>query len=895
MIQREPSSTSTARFPITGRGWLYIALVVALILQTTIRAAECLDVFSSNLQTVPPGLDLPTFEYSASSTDLSGAALSVTAGEYRNITITQNGTANFTSANSIYRVNQLIVAKNASLTLAPGDYFIDTLVLELGATISLTNTGTVRLYINTLIAGKNASLAVGNTYLVVVAYNQVTLEQGVDFNGAMYVSGDFSVAKNAILTGAINVTGNATTDSKAQLNYDPGYISNADFNGMCGTATVIDHIELSTDGDALTCDSETLTIRACADASCTAVANGDVTVTLGITGNAFLDINPVTIPADSIAGIQLSLTDRTAETVTLSLSSATPLPTNGLICSNLSCEVIFNEAGYLLSLPNHAACSAQNLTIQAVKLADNGISCAPAYTGSQTINVAFNYQNPASGTIIPVLDGQPMAAAGVDQARTVTFDANAQTSLGFSYNDAGQLDIQISDAGLNGLSAATINTTIRPEKLLIYTADPASDCPGPDFGACSAFRSAGISGSSSSTFSLTVAGACADDSITGNFQMTAINLAPTLVAPATGSNATLATTSVDITTNGQAIVPQALSEVGVFSIIATPGSYFGETIAPTTSANIGRFTPHGFQITDNNPMLDDATCDFTYQGQETGFAPGLAPELTVTAVNSAGATTLNYGGNGVANNDFWKLDAIDYSDRTYNSLATPWAGSLTSVLGAAATSGAADYDGVHLITLNADTVTHNKASVAPQPGNDAPFDAQLTLTVTAASLTDTDGISYDPDSDGTADNYVSSTIDGTNVRWGRWYLENGFGSELQTIVMPGRAEFFTGSQFVTAGTDNCSTAPTTTLSNYSGNLNVGETIVSQSPISSGLINFNLSAPGTGNTGSVLLTLTTPSWLQYDYDGDGTADNARATATFGIYEGRRPVIIKRQTY
>jgi hypothetical protein len=36
-------------------------------------------------------------------------------------------------------------------------------------------------------------------------------------------------------------------------------------------------------------------------------------------------------------------------------------------------------------------------------------------------------------------------------------------------------------------------------------------------------------------------------------------------------------------------------------------------------------------------------------------------------------------------------------------------------------------------------------------------------------------------------------------------------------------------------------------------------------------------------------------MLYDYDGYTNLDNANATATFGIFEGRAPVIIKRQQF
>ncbi|RLA04687.1 MAG: hypothetical protein DRQ47_02965, partial [Gammaproteobacteria bacterium] len=87
------------------------------------------------------------------------------------------------------------------------------------------------------------------------------------------------------------------------------------------------------------------------------------------------------------------------------------------------------------------------------------------------------------------------------------------------------------------------------------------------------------------------------------------------------------------------------------------------------------------------------------------------------------------------------------------------------------------------------------------------------------------------------------------------------------------------------------------LSSYTDNLSSGETTL-PSPIpdiSSGLVALTLSAPGNGNDGSLLMTLTSPVWMMHDFNDDSTEENAAATGTFGIFKGKRPVIIRRQKY
>ena len=859
----------------------------------------CLDVFPGATQSPGPTLTIPTFETSSSNSDTSGGNLSLAAGDYKDVNVDQNGSLTFTTTDGTYKLNKLQTNKNATVTFAPGDYFIDQLQFDQGTTVSLSGSGTVRIYTNDLSMDKNVNLASGDTYLIIVAYSSdISIDQGLDFDGVLYTEGDVSIGKNSTVNGSIT-GGSFSFESNVTVNYDDSYVTNADFNGMCDGGTTpssLEYIEITTDGSALTCTSEEITLRACANSDCSTVATEDVIVTLGVTGNATWSTNPVTIPANSSSGVTVTLTDRTAETVTVSVSS-TSVATTGTSpqCSNGTCQVSFTDSGFLLSLPNHSSCAGSTLSIQAVQLSDTGNSCAPVYTGSQSVGFSFSYSNPATGSTTPVLDSTAMAAAGNTQIRTINFDSTASASLPFSYDDAGQLSVTVSDQGSNGLTSATVNTIVTPAKLLVFTNDANNACAGADYGSCTAFKTAGIPGDASSEFNLTVSGACADDTVTSNFELSSIALSPNLVAPSAGTNGSLGVTSVDITSGGTATVSQTISEVGAFTITATPGSYLGQSIPAATSSTIGRFTPDRFLIADNSPMLDDATCDFTYQGQDTGFAPGLAPEITVTAVNSNGATTVNYGGDGVANNDFWNLNSADYSGRTYTNQATPYPGSITATLNAVTIAGETDYDGIHTISFDNDSITHNKAGVTPQTTNDAPFDAEVLLTLTSASLTDTDSIFYDSDTNGVADDYQATTIDGTNIRWGRWSLENGFGSELQAISMNLTAQYFDGTQFVTATTDNCTSSVTLNLSNYTDNLSAGETTASQTAITSGIIPISLSAPGAGNTGSVLITVTTPSWLTYDYDGDAVAEDVQATATFGIYEGRRPIIIRRQTY
>jgi len=1092
--------------------WTKVVFSVSLVfIASQIQAANCIDVFSQATQESGPELILPTFQSTNSNNKLDSNNISAAAGEYEEIKVTSNGTLTFTSSDSTYTIDKLIIEERATVYMPPGDYWISELVIKRSADIIVQGSGTVRIYVDKANIERNVDFAKNNTYVIIVVYDEFKTERNFEFDGVLYSTSTVEIDRNSTINGAIHAD-DIDLGSGVDVNYDDDFVNNADFNGMCdglitgpptavasyemeeaswgavidsiggyngvayngantigsscrygqfdgvndyveiphnaalngtdaltyvayirpdswtgvdqiiaksvhgggsgraqmglfseggvfkgraetaggryeitaslpaiagdwvqvalvfdgtsltlyqdavavattnfgnttlnqttdpltiskrvGTDTyyfhglidevrvytdalsaqeILDlyntvtpcpltpslhHVEISTDGTALTCTSESVTVRACANADCSSVANQGVDITLSVTGgNASWNSNPITIPANSNAGVTATLTDRIAETVTIGASSS-PAATDATTCSNTSCNVIFSEAGYILSLANHNSCTAEPLMIQAVRLSDNGVSCAPAYTGNQTVNFAFDYSNPSSGSTIPTLANTAMAAATVNQNRTVFFDTNASASLDFSYQDAGQLTLTISDAGSNGLSSSSVNTVATPAKLIVSTAAANASCTGPDFGNCTEFRTAGVPGNTASEFPLSISAACADDTVTPNFQMNNIALSANLVAPITGTNTNLGTTSVDITSNGTATVTQTVTEVGAFSITATPGTYLGQTLAMATSNTLGRFTPDRLLVTDNNPMLTDATCNFSYQGQDIEFAPGLEPELTVTAVNSAGTTTRNYGGDGIANHDFWHLNPALLADRTYNNQVAAYSGTLSTTLGLTTTAGHTDYDGSNTFSFGNDLVNYNKTSVTPIVSDDAPFNANVTLDLSSASLTDTDGVFLDSNNDNIADNFQSNTIAGTNLRWGRWQVDNGFGSELQVMNIMAIAQYYNGSQFITSSSDSCTPTTTLGLSNYSGNLSAGETSASQTAISSGIIPISFTAPGAGNDGSLLITLTTPSWLQYDYDANGSLENASATVTFGIYQGKQPLIIKRQTY
>ncbi|HKQ30051.1 MAG TPA: DUF6701 domain-containing protein, partial [Burkholderiales bacterium] len=171
----------------------------------------------------------------------------------------------------------------------------------------------------------------------------------------------------------------------------------------------------------------------------------------------------------------------------------------------------------------------------------------------------------------------------------------------------------------------------------------------------------------------------------------------------------------------------------------------------------------------------------------------------------------------------------------------------------------------------------------------------------------------------------------TEVRSGRIAIQNAYGSELLDLFMPMRVQYYAAGNtgWVTNTLDECTAVTMSAFSNPQGNLAVAETCIQDigspgrsgsaptacaavGPIAeqfreggvagfSGDFNLYLRAPGTGNDGSVDVSLDlSPAglnmpWLRYDWDGVAGDNEPQGRATFGIFKGNRRHIYLRERY
>jgi len=350
------------------------------------------------------------------------------------------------------------------------------------------------------------------------------------------------------------------------------------------------------------------------------------------------------------------------------------------------------------------------------------------------------------------------------------------------------------------------------------------------------------------------------------------------------------------------------------------GGKYGCHIGNKTAVSLGRFVPDHFDVSINANGAMAGAClagGFTYTGQAMGYAT--APALTIKPMSAAsgGVVTQNYRG------AFQKLTASGVSMTTPTEDATQLGADGINKTQISATMSAgtlANSTGTMTYTLNAaDQFTYTRNTNAQVAANTN----AIALIATAVAESEVSAVgSLQP-----LPQTLSPT--GVSLRYGRARMANAYGSELLDLPIVFRAEYLSSSTptkvWSLNSADSCSNA-TVSFAQVGASDITGNTCVLEPSNNSGMGcavaltaaqtnrryletgvsgtdsagvpgfagNFNLwlKAPGSTHAGSINVTATVGSWLQYPWSST-TASNPVARATFGIYKS--PLIYRRENY
>ncbi|PJC94653.1 MSHA biogenesis protein MshQ [Aeromonas lusitana] len=440
--------------------------------------------------------------------------------------------------------------------------------------------------------------------------------------------------------------------------------------------TQIDHFEFVHSGNALTCNPETLTIRACANASCSQLITDQVSATLTPLkngSNGWVASDQVTYNGNAATvtfsggSTTLQLRNNLASAMTVGVSGSIPStkPLSTTLCqagsgalSTAACTLSFADSGFVFDVLDTLANKPQQVVMKAVRKDNATQLCVPSFASvSKPVSFWSDYVSPASNTFGSkvTVNGNAIATSqGAATASNLSFDAKGETTLTVNYPDAGQMRLNARHDG-SGDTAGLVMTGSD-----LFVSRPVGLCITPTQGVCTAGSSScPLFKRTGEDFPLTIAAMawqadndgdlCSGNLPTPNFALANIALGSRLVAPKPGVEAVVGKTSynhVISTSNNLNTVTQSLNEVGVFRMTATPpvatspeGStvstgYFGYTIPAASSAPVGRFVPWDFNLVSGS--VTPAFGGFSYMSQPFGV------RTTVQARNKQGGVTQNY-------------------------------------------------------------------------------------------------------------------------------------------------------------------------------------------------------------------------------------------------------------
>jgi len=807
----------------------------------------------------------------------------------------------------------------------------------------------------------------GDFTLILYPGANLIIGDNVSFTGnivAMGSTSSITVGNNFNLTGSIISEGDITVNGNIAINYTAQVIKSQEVLFGCGPVATAAYFKVTTASNGLTCSPQPVNISAYRlDDTLATDYIGTVTIdnrSLSLTNAGdWLDSTGLLLAGngtvdDGSSTLDFTLTDTGSIDLLLSNTQAGDFNIDVLdsvlsITESTSFDpnTTFADAGFQwqdptgieipsVTVPFLVAGSPTDIQVRAVTTDPTTGVCTDLFaTGTDvTLDIGSQCLDPLTcaigqrisasnnGNNFELANPQNLILGQSTTNQTVRFNTNSTAAITLDSPDVGQMELFASHLLQDAAGNPTGNEitgsavmTIKPDHLTITDITDSSGNASP--GSTTAVGGTPVFAKAGEIFQLKVEGRSSTGAITPSFGRETTTPQPdingSVYYPATGNTGTLTrsgnwvpaaasgTLEFDLITNGL-----TYSEVGALTAQARLTDYLTSgSVTGIDSAIIGRFKPDRFDIIVNTPVIDSniSACGFAYRGQTQGF--DTAPVYQITALNTLGVITQNY------DNEFFTLPGtlnVSGLDITDSGLPwTPpmlWTGQWLQIPG---------YDGRVNMQIDSFNLTKNEIPSATEGVISNPtvrISLLDSVTTDSSMIHDADGTCYEPA--GTCQDYTSDLVfSGIQWLYGRATLTNVYGAEIRDLDIPVTIQRWDGSfwqtQVLETGCTSFLTAdfalgswsietgiPTTSITNWTG-LSLGEGAIT------------LAAPGDGNTGTIPVTLTVPSWLQYHWDDnyltdplcttntDVCLDNPTASAKFGIYEGRRPILFRFQVF
>ena len=832
--------------------------------------------------------------------------------------------------------NQLPTAMTVSRTIKKGIYHTTALTTTAGITITFDGEGVQGDWL----INSDSFIAFGASTKIIL--KDVTSDSTITWNAATYASAGASAELiGTFFAGSYVLTGESTIlrgvgDTCGRIFTTTGAVTLGASNiigtlGCTEQLLSIDHYEIVHDGQGLTCDSESVILRACNDANCSTLSSQPITLDFLANGE------PVS-STTFIGSTTVIFNNPDVETLTFSLANTSIAAVNPLSCdhnSANSCDMNFTNAGFRFlsgadnstTLPNQIAGSlfADTLKIQAVQ-DTNGV-CTALFTGNNNVYLSQENIDPG-GTSGLNFTSEDVVIAKHSEVTITTLSFGSESIAVIPtpiYHDAGQIRLHANyDLGGVTLSGSSNAFWVSPAELVIGAKSGVTNLNGATSTATRTHK-AGNDFNLSVT-ALNTLGVITPNYSGGKIQLMLTRTGPTLIDSADGelsygearklaSSASPVFQNVTLTNFASGVYTYdaaKYSEVGLLNLDAQDNNYGNANIIISALAiNIGRFIPAHFTQTVAEDGFFLATCNsaitFTaYSGQKDEATNSIGtisyltnPVIVITAFNKQGDITQNYHQDSQgSSNDYMKLSDIVLSMPTLDQVAV---GVDNSKLSLTASMNSGTLSEHNLTPLSngvelARGVLHYQLSDADHFFYDrsanslvAPFTSDIDFSID--TIVDADNVA------------VTSTVNaspvGVEVRFGRLVLKNSFGPETSNFPQPLQIEHFNGAEFGVTRDDNCTSydADKISLVSLSSDPLLSQVLGGTGYFLTGKTQaIELQAPGAGHQGQLSVSYDAYDWFKYDWDNDDVYDESPfAIATFGVFRGNDRLSFWRESF
>lgn len=707
-----------------------------------------------------------------------------------------------------------------------------------------------------------------------------------------------------------------------------------------GKVAFVDHYQIIHNNDGLTCDTETVTIKACTNSDTSSCTESSAAVTLDLLIDGTNDVTKADINFTGSTDVSFNYT--LAEQVRLVIQNATVAATSSVFCSNASyndtnCQMSFVDTGFrflsdgslgiahqLSGKDSDTGYNAATIVIQAIEKNNTSGACQGVVI-NQDIEFAAQCTNPngcSSALSVDDVDIPTSSASPSSyQAVNVGFNGSDTADIVLNYPDAGVLSLYARyNIPVNGSPSGSYMTgessfTVRPFGFEVaVAANPkAEDATGNKFVAAGESFATTLTAKQwqaaddSNNDGIPDDGADLSDNTTvAHFSGESTELTHSLVKPVGGVIGNLSESIFDNFVNSTQTQNMSWDEVGIirFDVNLADNDYFGAGDVHGNLPFVGRFTPaHYKQTVEKHGVLTGECGAWAYTGQKdaaTQLSGAITysqqPELIITAYASNGIDiTKNFTlGSGAENFNKLSVASVILTDGVNND----------GILNDKNQLGKNQTD---LVTVSANWATatlvnHDEPGSLRYTFSDfdhytyiknansevAPFTAEIPLLV--ESITDSDGITQGSD----ASDLTEAIATGVEIRFARLLMQNSYGPETLPQSIPMQVEYLADSGEYSVNTqDNCTVIATDNNEMTMTDINLAGTLPTiaetRQTLESGVVSFLLT-PQSSNRGGVKLEYNAFPWLDYDWNDDGAfVNNPTSIATFGLYRGNDRIL------